>query len=143
VHATPNADNPLARQGGNMIRSMVFMIPSLPNVPVTHGATWTADRVVPKSNNAGPEVRAEIRYQLVRFEPCGETRCAVLASTADTGERETAVDGAAGRVRYTLDGTSQIQLGGALVKAEAKMTMLLASDAANFDFDGTITCQRL
>lgn len=141
--ATSNVDNPIARQGGNLIKSTVFLIPSLPNVPAGPGTKWFANRVVPKSNNAGPELKADIRYELVRFEPCGKARCAVLASTADTGERETEVGDAVARVRYTLDGTSQIQLDGALVKAEAKMTMLLKSDAVSFESDGTLTCWRL
>jgi hypothetical protein len=141
--ATANVDNPIARQGGNLIKSAVFLIPSLPNVPAGIGTKWFANRVVPKSTNAGPELEAEIRYELVRFEPCGKARCAVLASTADTGERETEVGDAVARVRYTLDGTSQIQLDGALVTAEAKMTMLLKSDAISFESDGTITCRRL
>lgn len=141
--AMPNVDNPLSRQGAHLINSALFLIPSLPIGPVAHEAKWTTNRVVPKSNSTSPEVKAEIHYGLVRFEPCGKARCAVLASTADTGERTTEVNGAAGRVRYTLEGTSQIQLNGALVKSDVKMTMLIRSNALTFDADGTLTCQRL
>ena len=141
--ATPNLDNPIARQGANLIKSTVFLIPPLPDVHVTNGAKWAANRVVPKSNNAGPEVEVEVHYELVGLERCGKAQCAVLASTADTGEREAQFGGAAARVRYTLEGTSQIQLNGALVKSETKMTMLLESEAVTFDADGTFTCRRI
>jgi hypothetical protein len=72
-----------------------------------------------------------------------EAWCAEIASTADTGERETEIDGAAAQVRYTLEGTSQIQLDGGLVKSEAKMTMLLRSETATLDLEGTISCRRI
>jgi uncharacterized protein (DUF2147 family) len=99
--------------------------------------------VVPKSNRASPEIKAEIHYGLVRLERCGQAWCAEIASTADTGERETEIDGAAAQVRYTLEGTSQIQLDGGLVKSEAKMTMLLRSETATLDLEGTISCRRI
>ena len=40
-------------------------------------------------------------------------------------------------------GTSQIEIDGALVKSEAKMTMQLKSKPLTYDADGTLTCQRL
>lgn len=140
---TPNANNPLARQGHNLIHTAVFSIPALPQTPVGVGASWRSQRVIPRSSDAGPEVSAEIHFKLLELGPCDSeaaAMCATIGSKADTGMRdEVHKSGAAVKVRYTLDGKSRIRLGGGLVSADIEMTMELEMKDVRIELDGSVT----
>lgn len=140
--ATKLSDSALAKQGADLVETALFLIPSLPNVPVGGGTRWTANRVVPK-NHVGPELKTEIRYVLDRFVPCNKAQCASIKSTADTGMRELEVDGQAFRVHYTLQGEAEVQLAGAPLRSDAKLTLRIETAAATIDLAGTLTCRRL
>jgi hypothetical protein len=140
---TPNAKNPLARQGHNLIHTAVFSIPAIPATPVGVGASWRARRVIPRSSDAGPEVLTDIHFTLLDVAPCAsgsEEKCATIQSKADTGVRdETHTNGSSMKVKYTLEGVSRVKLGGGLLHAELGMTMELELDGMQVDLDGTVT----
>jgi len=142
---TRNDDNLLARQGADLIDTAIFLIPPTPEGPVEVGATWTASRVVPTASDVS-DVTAEIAYQLAAIEACPpplDGRCARITSAADTGERAVTIDGQNARLGYTLEGESVLQLGGALVEASARMSMLMTTGGMTLDLDGTIRYQRV
>jgi hypothetical protein len=146
VRGVPNPENPLAAQGSNLIDTAVFLMPPLPDAAVGVGARWSATRVVPKSSAAGPEITADVHFELTALESCGaplEGRCAAIRCTADTGPRTMKVEGEDVTVRYTLDGQTRIQLGGAIVRSAGKMTMISTIGGEPLELDGDVTFERI
>ncbi len=144
VSGVRNPDSQLAQQGADLIDTAIFLIPPTPARAITVGAEWTAARIVPTSSDV-PDVTADIAYRLTAIEPCAAPlvgRCATVASTTDTGERTLQIDGQDTRLRYTLEGESVLQLGGALGRSTARMTMLMTTAGMALELDGEMSYQR-